>query len=141
MERSETRSFGLVPERFPHAYSIKIIMNWQSTNPPQMPMSAAMEPTVVSKYATTPLAPTTVCVTLDMHSIIMDIHVEVSIFLLTFKLFNVISADVNECLEEIDTCDQDCENIIGSYLCGCSSGFILDFNGKSCNGKCMSVSE
>ena len=43
--------------------------------------------------------------------------------------------DVNECREEVDECDQDCKNTVGSYVCDCSSGFLLDPNGKSCNGK------
>ena len=47
----------------------------------------------------------------------------------------MICTDVNECREQVDECDHDCKNIIGSYLCGCSSGFLLDPNGKSCNGK------
>ena len=45
--------------------------------------------------------------------------------------------DVNECREEVDECDQDCKNTVGSYICGCSSGFLLDPNGKSCNGKLL----
>ena len=43
--------------------------------------------------------------------------------------------DVDECSEQVDECDQDCKNTDGSYICGCSSGFLLDPNGKSCNGE------
>ena len=43
--------------------------------------------------------------------------------------------DVDECREQVDECDQDCKNTDGSYICGCSSGFLLDPNGKSCNGE------
>ena len=47
----------------------------------------------------------------------------------------MLCKDINECRNQIDECDQDCKNMVGSYVCSCSSGFILDLNGKSCNGK------
>ena len=32
-------------------------------------------------------------------------------------------ADIDEC--ELDTCDQLCTNLVGSYSCGCHSGYQL----------------
>ena len=43
--------------------------------------------------------------------------------------------DVDECIEGIHQCHQVCQNIIGSYTCGCNDGFMLDTDGRSCNGK------
>ena len=43
-------------------------------------------------------------------------------------------ADIDECTEGIDRCEQNCHNSIGSYACSCFSGFRLDRNGVACNG-------
>ena len=43
--------------------------------------------------------------------------------------------DVDECTEGTHQCQQVCQNTIGSYTCGCNDGFILDTDGRSCNGK------
>ncbi len=54
-------------------------------------------------------------------------------WLLVIKHFS--PADIDECTEEIDRCEQDCMNTIGSYNCSCGSGFIIDVDGYSCDGK------
>ena len=41
--------------------------------------------------------------------------------------------DIDECAE-IDACDQDCTNTVGSFICSCYNGYELDDNGRSCNG-------
>ena len=45
------------------------------------------------------------------------------------------AADVDECTEENGGCEHGCENIIGSYLCTCRTGYFLAVNGKNCVGK------
>ena len=43
--------------------------------------------------------------------------------------------DVDECTDETDDCSQTCTNIIGSFICGCNSGYLLDIDSVTCNGK------
>ena len=38
-------------------------------------------------------------------------------------------------------CDQGCSNSVGNYTCSCVSGFRLDTNGKTCNGKRLKPSD
>ena len=46
--------------------------------------------------------------------------------------------DVDECTTNNGGCDQMCNNIIGSFLCNCMTGYQLDRNGLDCNGElCM----
>ena len=45
-----------------------------------------------------------------------------------------ILPDINECMKEIDNCDQMCSNSEGSFVCGCESGFHLDDDEFTCNG-------
>ena len=42
--------------------------------------------------------------------------------------------DINECLDDNAGCQQVCNNIIGSYLCSCNDGFMLDENRHNCSG-------
>ena len=42
--------------------------------------------------------------------------------------------DNNECLNQNGNCSQNCINTAGSYLCTCLNGYILNINGKMCNG-------
>lgn len=42
-------------------------------------------------------------------------------------------ADVNECL--LGNCDQTCTNHQGHFTCSCLSGYNLDIDGRTCNGK------
>ena len=44
-------------------------------------------------------------------------------------------SDVNECREGMDSCEQQCSNTIGSFMCNCSAGYRLDLDGHTCNGK------
>ena len=49
-------------------------------------------------------------------------------------------SDINECEEQTDRCTQDCTNSAGSYTCSCNSGYRLQSDGFSCNGKFQVVS-
>lgn len=42
--------------------------------------------------------------------------------------------DANECLQGSHVCVQTCHNTVGSYSCGCNSGYRLNLDGRSCNG-------
>ena len=45
------------------------------------------------------------------------------------------SIDVDECATAVDECDQNCQNNVGSYVCSCGLGFILNDNGFHCDGE------
>ena len=42
--------------------------------------------------------------------------------------------DINECLENNGGCNQTCINTVGSWTCGCHTGYKLDIDGVHCNG-------
>ena len=42
--------------------------------------------------------------------------------------------DIDECLNEVDMCEQNCHNVIGSYTCSCEQGYRLQ-DEISCVGK------
>ena len=56
-------------------------------------------------------------------------------FLNFFCFYFFVIVDINECSALGPVCDANakCENIIGSYLCSCKSGFFG--NGKTCTGE------
>ena len=43
--------------------------------------------------------------------------------------------DIDECTDETDKCVHLCTNTPGSYLCTCDSGYQLEADGFSCQGK------
>ena len=47
----------------------------------------------------------------------------------------MVCVDVNECEEGISGCQQYCNNTIGSYYCGCQSGYHLGEDGHMCEGE------
>ena len=42
--------------------------------------------------------------------------------------------DINECETINGGCEQICTNIIGSFVCSCETGYLLDGNGFNCTG-------
>jgi len=44
-----------------------------------------------------------------------------------------IAADVDECMEGTDNCEQLCKNTNGSYECSCLPPFSLNPNNASCS--------
>ena len=55
--------------------------------------------------------------------------------LCTFVSFNEVNLpDVDECGLDIDGCDQGCNNTVGSFLCTCSEGYVLNEDGYTCDG-------
>lgn len=47
--------------------------------------------------------------------------------------------DTNECAVNNGGCVQVCTNTIGSYICFCNNGYVLDANGYSCTGKSLCI--
>ena len=43
-------------------------------------------------------------------------------------------SDIDECSEGTHNCSQICINTVGSFICGCNSGYELDRDGATCNG-------
>ena len=43
-------------------------------------------------------------------------------------------SDIDECSYGIDGCSQTCTNTVGSFICGCNRGYVLDSDGVTCNG-------
>lgn len=47
----------------------------------------------------------------------------------------MFSLDIDECSLGTHTCSQNCQDTQGSFTCSCNSGFELDVDGRTCNGK------
>ena len=43
--------------------------------------------------------------------------------------------DVDECTHDIDGCEHNCNNTVGSFICSCNTGHDLTLDGKNCTGK------
>ena len=50
----------------------------------------------------------------------------------TICFFLFSDADVNECLEGIHECAQNCHNTPESYICSCDSGYSLNADRRNC---------
>ena len=48
----------------------------------------------------------------------------------------ILYVDVNECIEDVDSCAQICTDTLGSYTCSCRSGYRLASDDHQCNGMC-----
>ncbi len=46
----------------------------------------------------------------------------------------LLSAEINECVEETDNCSQLCINTIGAFTCDCLPGYALSKDGATCSG-------
>ena len=44
-------------------------------------------------------------------------------------------SDSNECYTGNGYCSQACINTLGSYKCSCLSGYVLNMDNRSCDGK------
>ena len=47
----------------------------------------------------------------------------------------MVTLDIDECSMQVDDCEHNCNNTLGSYTCSCNDGYILDRDGIQCNGK------
>lgn len=46
----------------------------------------------------------------------------------------ITPVDTDECATGMDTCDQNCHNTNGSFICNCNTGYTLNSNGRTCDG-------
>ena len=42
--------------------------------------------------------------------------------------------DINECIEDANSCAQICADTDGSYTCSCEVGYNLAYDGSGCDG-------
>ena len=51
------------------------------------------------------------------------------------KFINLlVTTDVNACSSNNGNCSQICANTNGSFICSCQIGYILNADGRTCNG-------
>ena len=56
-------------------------------------------------------------------------------FLFIFISLFFVQLDINECAANTDGCAHNCYNLIGSFYCGCNSGYELStIDNKTCSG-------
>lgn len=48
-------------------------------------------------------------------------------------------ADIDDCAVLNGGCAQICVNVIGSYVCQCNSGYVLDTDAASCDGNVIGL--
>ena len=53
-------------------------------------------------------------------------------------IHSCIFIDINECVEKVDGCAQNCTNEDGGYSCSCIPGYHLATDGHGCEGQCSS---
>ena len=49
--------------------------------------------------------------------------------------FTLQYLDINECVLGTSGCTQLCNNTAGSYICSCSTGYMLAADNHTCNGE------
>ena len=51
-----------------------------------------------------------------------------------YRLVIFLNADIDECSDDTDNCNQTCTNTEGSFTCGCDDGYYLDSDETTCKG-------
>ena len=46
----------------------------------------------------------------------------------------ILIIDIDECVQEMAGCDQNCTNTAGSYYCTCMDGYELESDSHTCTG-------
>ena len=47
--------------------------------------------------------------------------------------------EINECASSSSPCEHSCTNTDGSFQCSCNNGYLLDDDGRSCDGTYVHV--
>ena len=47
--------------------------------------------------------------------------------------------DVNECADNNGGCSQICINTNGNHQCSCEDGYLLNSDGRTCNGELLNL--
>lgn len=68
------------------------------------------------------------CYGILVHNMFVDIQ------LLYYITLTILHIDIDECDLQIDGCAHNCTNVIGSYVCSCMNGYVLDTDQKDCIG-------
>ena len=94
----------------------------------------------VTRCAQTMMAPTHAAVIPALLSLTtrglvqVRLQLDISVKTCTNNLYHDLA--INACLEGSNNCDQLCSaNNDGTFTCSCETGFVLDQDGSSCNGK------
>lgn len=53
----------------------------------------------------------------------------------TWYILTIFLTDIDECAADNGGCEQNCVNAHGSFVCECNSGYGLNLDKKSCDGK------
>ena len=46
----------------------------------------------------------------------------------------IFHSDIDECVQGLAGCDQNCNNTVGSYFCTCMDGYELELDNHGCTG-------
>ena len=61
-------------------------------------------------------------------------HAICQVDMITYGFVTCFHADIDECRMEIDRCNENCLDTVGSYTCNCNAGYTLNSNGFTCDG-------
>ena len=89
----------------------------------------------VSIFVLIPLGVISALVILVLPLVVPGVLVSVVASSASAMMRYVSTVDINECTSS--PCDQSCINTIGSYQCGCRSGYTQ--NGNTCEGMMLNV--
>ena len=75
-----------------------------------------------------------------VHLFIDVIHYPLSKIIDNIYVINAtIISDHDECATNVHLCDQMCHNSYSSYYCTCDLGYLVDTDGRTCNGIIVSL--
>ena len=74
---------------------------------------------------------------LQLRSLIKFKLLSCTVFFFILLIFLLI--DVDECSINLHNCAHVCSNIVGSFNCSCQNGFILQPDGRTCEGMIMCI--
>ena len=71
-------------------------------------------------------------VTLEMA---FSVQVRYTFLFVSYPVLIPLFVDIDECAMNTDGCDQQCINTLGSFMCNCSEGYLINDDGFSCDGE------